>query len=432
MQADIPKTINEALKILAYNDYFWSNGPKTPNATISPHPKDFKTCQSLADSQYAWTEKQAKLAVVILKRYLTKFQAYNMDIKSLLDNPKFDAPFRVLNYQKSIEKFTDTDEVEKIEIRFPYDKKVIGLIRILKDMKGLPAGCSHYDGDQKKWIFLHSDVTAYYLTMIAIRYNFKFVDETLLDDFEAIRREKKYYRHAIATLEDNKIKLHHASESLVDYWEEHIKHLPLLEQVDSLKNFGLSTTGIQVKAITQVGKKLAHSNHRKLWIDSKTYGKDQVVSGLDELNCWPIIMPVSGDIQTREDALEWIEWLQCFERHGISATKNLSFGFDITEPARHMLPEDDFQDWFDISQLSKQFKYIDKDTKVIFARNRIPRSLIKSKIKPKASLTALGGGYYTSGTENLKRLLDNLPKKLYYNDHQPSNYDWLDKVIVKL
>ena len=350
MQADIPKTINEALKILAYNDYFWSNGPKTPNATISPHPKDFKTCQSLADSQYTWTEKQAKLAVVILKRYLTKFQAYNMDIKSLLDNPKFDAPFRVLNYQKSIEKFTDTDEVEKIEIRFPYDKKVIGLIRILKDMKGLPAGCSHYDGDQKKWIFLHSDVTAYYLTMIAIRYNFKFVDETLLDDFETIRREKKYYRHAIATLEDNKIKLHHASESLV---------------------------------------------------------------GLDELNCWPIIMPVSGDIQTREDALEWIEWLQCFERHGISATKNLSFGFDISEPARHMLPEDDFQDWFDISQLSKQFKYIDKDTKVIFARNRIPRSLIKSKIKPKASLTALGGGYYTSGTENLKRLLDNLPKKLY-------------------
>jgi hypothetical protein len=152
---------------------------------------------------------------------------------------------------------------------------------------------------------------------------------------------------------------------------------------------------------------MAHSNHRKLWIDSKTYGKDQVVSGLDELNCWPIIMPVSGDIQTREDALEWIEWLQCFERHGISATKNLSFGFDISEPARHMLPEDDFQDWFDISQLSK-------------------------KIKPKASLTALGGGYYTSGTENLKRLLDNLPKKLYYNDHQPSNYDWLDKVIVKL
>jgi hypothetical protein len=143
-------------------------------------------------------------------------------------------------------------------------------------------------------------------------------------------------------------------------------------------------------------------------------------------------MPVSGDIQTREDALEWMEWLQCFERHGISTTKNLSFGFEIKEPRREMIAEDEFQDWFDISQLSKQFKYIDQNTKVIFVRNRIPRTLIKSKIKPKASLTAIGGGYYVSGTDNLKRLLDNLPKKLYYNDHQPSNYDWLDKVIVKL
>ena len=57
---------------------------------------------------------------------------------------------------------------------------------------------------------------------------------------------------------------------------------------------------------------------------------------------------------------------------------------------------------------------------------------MKSKIKPKASLTALGGGYYTAGTENLKRLLDNLPKKLYYNDHQPSNDGWGGEIIVKL
>ena len=46
-----------------------------------------------------------------------------------------------------------------------------------------------------------------------------------------------------------------------------------------------------------------------------------------------------------------------------------------------MIAEDEFQDWFDISQLSKQFKYIDQNTKVIFVRNRIPRTLIKSKIK---------------------------------------------------
>jgi len=82
--------------------------------------------------------------------------------------------------------------------------------------------------------------------------------------------------------------------------------------------------------------------------------------------------------------------------------------------------------------MSKQFKYIDKNTKVMFVRNRIPRSLMKSAVKPKASLVTLGGGYFSSGTDNLKRLLDNLPKKLYYSDSQPSSWDWHDNIIIKL
>ena len=37
MHTDLPKTINEALKILAYNDYFWNDPQK---AQVKPHPKD--------------------------------------------------------------------------------------------------------------------------------------------------------------------------------------------------------------------------------------------------------------------------------------------------------------------------------------------------------------------------------------------------------
>ena len=127
-----------------------------------------------------------------------------------------------------------------------------------------------------------------------------------------------------------------------------------------------------------------------------------------------------------------------------------SWGFDAKEPiyqkdlkddwtrneklavVSNQITQDMFQNIFELNQMSKQFKFINKDTKVIFVRNRIPRALIKSKIKPKASLIALGGGYYAAGTDNLKRMLENLPKKLYYNDHQPSSYDWHDKIIVKL
>ena len=440
----MPKTINEALKILAYNDYFWKDHQQH---YIKPHPKDYQTVRSLAESQYAWTEKQAKLALVILKRYLTLFQANGMDIKSLVDKPEYDDAFRVISFHKSIEKYIDTDNVEKIELRFPYNKKVIQLIRCLKDKRDMPAGYSNYDGEAKKWTFLHSDVTAYYLTLIAVRYDFKFSDDSLLKDYEEIKKEIIGHKQPTAKLIAGEIVLSNATESLQDYWDGNIKNKPLLQQVDSLKNFAIKTDGIKVDATTTIGYKIAHNNYHKLWIDSKGFSKNEVVRGLFELDCFPLVVPVSGDIHMEEDVKNFWEWLNSFEKHGIDILNDCSWGFDVKEPIyrkdidnfddRKLLvdshkPHEFFENLYELHQMSKQFKLISDNTKIIFVRNRIPRAMIKSRIKPKAALIALGGGYYATGTDNLKRLLENLPKKLYYSDHQPSSWDWHDHIIMKL
>ena len=445
MHTDLPKTINEALKILAYNDYFWSDPQK---AHIKPHPKDQETVRSLAESQYVWTEKQGRLALVILKRYLTKFQAHGMDIKSLLDKPIYEDEFRVISFDKSIEKFIDDDEQEKIEVKFPYNKKIITLIRLLKDKRGLPGGYALYDGEAKKWTFLQSDVTTYYLTLIAVRYDFKFIDETLLDDYETVKQEIQGYREPTARLVAGEIVLDNAPDSLHEYWEENLEHKSTLEQVDSLKNFSIKTNGISVPAETTIGYKIAHSNYHKLWVDSNGFNKDEVVKGLLELNCFPIMMPVSGEMDTQDEVKEFWEWMNAFKSQGIDILTECSWGFDVKEPVymkdveneynqRQMMINNNtsrefFENLFELHQMSKQFKFINKKTKVMFVRNRIPRAMIKSKIKPKASLVALGGGYYAAGTDNLKRLLENLPKKLYYSNHQPSSWDWHDHIIVKL
>ncbi len=449
MHSDMPKTINEALKILAYNDYFWVNSSMLGNiGVIKPHPKDYETVRSLAESQYPWTEKQARLALVILKRYLTKFQAHGMDIKKLLDKPKYDDEFRVISFDKLIEKYVDEDNVTKIEMRFPYNKKVIQLIRCMKDRRDLPGMYAVYDGEKKKWTFLHTDVTAYYLTLIAVRYDFKFTDDSLLNDYEQIKKEIAGHRKPTASLIAGEIVLRDAAESLQDYWQQNMKHKSALEQVDSLKNFYISTTHIDVPAQTMIGKKIAHNNYHKLWIDSKAFNKKEVVKGLIELNCFPLIMPVSGDIHMEDDVKNFWEWMNAFKDNGIDILNECSWGFDVKEPIykkdidRHnsdrtylldnQKSEEFFENLYELHQMSKQFKLINNETKIIFVRNRIPRALIKSKIKPKASLVALGGGYYATGTDNLKRLLENLPKKLYYSDHQPSSWDWHDHIIIKL
>lgn len=445
MHTDLPKTINEALKILAYNDYFWSDPQK---AHIKPHPKDQETVRSLAESQYAWTEKQARLALVILKRYLTKFQAHGMDIKELLNKPVYDDDFRVISFDKVIEKYTDEDNIDRIEMRFPYNKKVIQLIRCMKDKRDLPGMYALYDGEKKKWTFQHSDVTAYYLTLIAVRYDFKFMDDSLLDDYEEIKREIIGHRKPTARLIAGKIVLDNAPEPLQEYWNENLKNKTALAQVDSLKNFNISTKGINVPAETMVAHKVAHNNYHKLWIDSKGFSKKEVVKGLLELDCFPIVMPVSGDIHMEDDVKEFWEWMNAFKAHGVDLLNECSWGFDVKEPIYkkdlerfnsertylldNQKSEEFFENLYELHQMSKQFKLINEQTKIIFVRNRIPRALIKSKVKPKASLVALGGGYYATGTDNLKRMLENLPKKLYYSDHQPSNWDWHDHVIVKL
>ena len=57
---------------------------------------------------------------------------------------------------------------------------------------------------------------------------------------------------------------------------------------------------------------------------------------------------------------------------------------------------------------------------------------MRANIKFKCSLTAIGGGFYHTGGERMKRLLDNLPKKLYYSTSQPLSYQWKDRAIKKL
>ena len=444
MQSDLPKTVNEALKILAYNEYLWAD-PVT--SKIKPHQKDYQTVKSLAEAQYAWTEKQARLALVILKRYLTKFQAHGMDIKPLLDSPRYDEEFRVISFDKVIEKYTDDDGVEKIELRFPYNKKIIQLIRCLKEKRDLPAGYSQYDGEGKRWTFLHTDVTAYYLTLIAARYDFKFTDGSLIEDHDEIKKEIVGHRQPSASLIGDEIILNNIPESLQEYWDKNLKHKSALIQVDALKNFYISTKGIDVPAQHTVAYKIAHNNYHKLWIDSKCFTKKEVVAGLIELDCFPLIMPVSGDIHMEADVTAFWEWMNAFKSYGVDILNECSWGFDVKEPIykkdidRHndrtylldnQKSQEFFENLYELHQMSKQFKLINQDTKIIFVRNRIPRALIKSGIKPKGSLIGVGGGYYATGTDNLKRLLENLPKKLYYNDHQPSSWDWHDHVIVKL
>jgi hypothetical protein len=442
---NMPATVNEAIKILAYNDWPWISDSGI-GSTVNPHPKDKPTVTSLAESQYPWTEKQGLLAVAILKRYLTKFDTVGIDLRPLVEMPVFEEPFRVISSAKTIEVTQDKNSTDIIEMRFPYDKKIVDLIRCCKDHRGLPAGYFLFDGESKTWTIVKSDVTTYYMTQIAVRYNFTFVTESLLDEYEEIKKEKNVFKKPSAIISDNKISLKNVNESLANYWEEHISNKKLLIQLDNLKQFLIPQKGLRVKAYSEIGSRIAHNPESQLWIDKDGFSKDDVVIGLKELDCFPLIMTISGDVtDSKDDINDFWDWINCFERHGIDQHKHLSWGVELKEPkqykdkdfeekffSKEKLDNETFDRAYDLYQLSKNFKHIDENTMVYFIRNRLPRSFMRSNLKPVCSLIALGGGYYATGGENIKRLLDNLPKKLYYSNAMPMSYQWRDRAIIKL
>ena len=214
-----PENVTECIEILAYNDHLWEG--------FAPHEKDSKTIRSLAESPYAWTEKQAKLGLVIVKRYKTLFEKFKIDISELCENPVWRDPFRQIDYEKVIEKFTDENGEDFVEVRFPYNKKLVTLIRKLKDHRGLPARYLRYDGESKAWTIKYSDVTAYFLPLIGTRYNFKFTDTSMLDDFDEIRKELKTHQKPSVATDGTNITIKNCSASLKEHWDKHIKQKSL-------------------------------------------------------------------------------------------------------------------------------------------------------------------------------------------------------------
>jgi len=428
------ESLEAALRVLAYN-----TGGIFQNSGV--HDKDFKTIQSLADAPYAWTEKQANLAMMFLKRYKTLLDKFGFDTDELINNPRYDQPFRTISFDKSIDTFAAEDGREILEMRFPYNEKFISLIRCLKKKtQGLVPML--YDGENKKWTMNYSDTVAYYASLIAVRYDFKILNTKILNDYDEIKQEKKKYLPVVADVDNNSIRLINASESLTEYWQEHCQSLSYLQQRDQLKQFNISYIRSNSTPATTLAEKIAHASDTNLYVDRKVYDKKTLLEAVIALNDLPALCPFSGDIQSKEEIVTIYEWFKAFESVGISKD-NIAFGFEFDRPINidpnpevEQFPSPDFfygadtpmeerakiyTDWKELHDFSVNNRKITPATKIIFVRNKIPRTLIKSGIKPRIAFMLQDYPNWPMSTNTLDRLVESLPKRLYYMTQMPSD-----------
>ena len=440
----IPQTVQECIEILAYNDHFWEG--------FAAHDKDRATINSLANTHYPWTEKQAMLGLRILKRYKTLFEKYKVDVTDLCDNPVWRDPFRKIDYAKVIEKYINDEGQDELEIRFPYSEKLIALVRCLKDKRGLPTGYFRYDGESKRWTAKYTDVVAYYMTLIGTRYDFEFTDKSMFDDFDEIRQQRKEFKNVQVVVGKKNLGLKNAPESLQEYWKNNITVKPLLQQVDSLKTFGLHIP-ITPDKVDTLAEKIAVTRTKEVHIDPLLWSKNQVLSACEELDLFPLIVPTT-EINSPEDIQEITNWFYAFTEQGITDNQ-VAWGFDlakypITDPHDAEVSTDNL-DSFDnpyshlykldmtaeqktniynelktLHKRSEKNKYIGKQTKIIFIRNKIPRTLLRSGIRPLTTLSWVSNSYAPYG-ETVRKWLENIHKRLYYSTY--TNYgSAIDKI----
>ena len=427
------ESIEAALNILAYN-----TGGVFQNSGV--HDKDFKTIQSLADAPYAWTVKQGSLAMMFLKRYKTLLDKFGFDTNELINNPRYDQPFRTISFEKSIDVFSAEDGREVLEMRFPYNEKFIALIRCLKKKtQGLVPML--YDGETKKWTMNYTDTVAYYATLIAVRYDFKILNTKILDDYKEIAQEKKKYVPVAAEMDNDSIRLINAPDSLVEYWQEHCQSLSFIQQRDRLKQFNISHVRDTSTPAATLAEKIAYAMDINLYVDRKVYDKKTLLEAVIELGDLPALCPFSGDVQSGAEIMLFQDWLQAFDSVGISRD-TISFGFEFDPPidignteleqfpsANFVYGADTSMEqrtkiyavWKELHQLSISNRKITAATKIIFVRNKIPRTLLKSGIRPKVAFMLQDYPTWPLSTNTLDRLVESLPKRLYYMSQKPSD-----------
>ena len=421
------KTVEEAIQILAYNEHFWEG--------FGPHAKDVKTIKSLAEAPYAYTEKQGKLAVALLKRYHTLFQKYNIDLTHLFDRPVFREPFRVIDYDKSIERYTEDDR-DWIEMKFPYNNKLIELIRTLKNKKTQTLVPMIYHGEQKKWQIACTETTLYYCVLIATRYDFKFVNPEMLDDYEEIKREKLAYRRPSVSLKNNCIHIDNAPESLTEWWSHNYANKSFLHQCDALKGLEIeNNVEFATTDNSTLSDRIAVNKSREIYVDRNRWTKTEFLNALLELDSLPALVTTGAQFTSHKDINELCDWYRAFEAVDIKPCE-VAWGYsmeDAPDWRKHDRKDDmsHFGDpypaemsdterekiydrWCEMQTHSRSSKYIDQHTKIVFIRTRIPRTLVKANVKIKSSFTMFDSGYWPGGTETLGRVVENLPKRLYY------------------
>lgn len=330
---------------------------------------DSQVVQSFVDQSCrgtGFTEKQANLAIRILKKHLSDLSVLlRTDVQPFIDEPVFRYPIRQINNQKRMFVTKDDRNVDIIQVEFPFNEAYVSEIRKQRGDTEIV----QWDKDRRAWFFGISESNIQFLMNFANKENFV-IDETLRNyknQIEEITENIEKYVPML-TLEENSLKFKNVSTFVPE-----LRSTDILGAIFEARKYGILTwdNNIEeyldrshVNSLTM--KFLSSDPGTHFVVNSAECSINQLSEIIKLLGPTLVVIPGGSELEKLKFSVEFFKTLDY-----VPSEMSVMF-------RKPNLSDKIFNDFVKNSELNNP---IDEKTKVVFVSGKLPKPIIKSGLK---------------------------------------------------
>jgi hypothetical protein len=382
-------TVDKFLFSLCYNykDSLITDWPQRDKKVLVSLSKQIQSGNFL-------TENQGKLLIKILnENWGTVAKITNADI-SLIENPQWTEPFRVIEQLRKI--FILADEQPKIVVEFTYNKRIRQRINDLNKVLQGQLVCAN----SKQYHLSLTEQNIYNVVQHFKSDDFE-IDEEIMDFYHEIEEiiESKNNSLNVFSLVNEKL-ISAIKKDVGDITQD---NLILLNDRRIKYQYQISSKNPE----NSMKNSLANRSSTKVWINSKDHELIEVIENIRALNRFPLLVIFNG-----HDSKECLKNLEKLTKSAPNIETGIYFRFD-----NHVDSDKQFNMFIQSNKLNAK---LSPTTLVAgIANNKLPKFMVKGTWYPQSVIT------FSNNFKNNKSsyYCDSVDLIVYYNDKQPLGGD---------
>lgn len=379
------KTIEDCLEILVYDTAFIID--KADVTILTSIARQVRKGTALTDRQYALVKAK-------MLEYKVQFEKQDIDVERYVNELRL--PLRKIDRSHWLRKIGD-----KLQIRFPFSKKIIDRIEEIRRIDPKVHGYKEH-----VHTFPYTERYLFQLVTIAKRFGEKFeIENDLLETYNMLSTMQDNREDYIPGVYNFKVK--NLPDKGLEYLqndcgniEDNISLYYDRRFLYGLHIFDENVIEKDLKKYSTLTCKIIQRELPNIFIGQKKYNLNNVVDTILELQRYPIVVILGADsLHMLEEFYEASKGVIPAEDHSVL------FRLDNMDQASK-----DFNKYIQAKKLNNS---VAKNTKIVYIKdNKVPKPLVISDFKPAMCITFANLG----PTARSKSYVENLDLLLHYYD----------------